>query len=649
VSEYANVTEQSAIRAGDGGFNVSVAGNTTLKGGAITSSQKAVNTNSNSFISSGTVSLINADNNAHFQADSVAISAGVTGAGEVAQPLNSVGIGSKSGNVNNTTLAAITGVAGNLHARTGDAQTGISKIFDASSVKADVQSQVTITSEFGKQASKAVGDYADSKLRDAIAQGNQANIDDWKEGGTARLSLHALVGGLTGNLSGAAGAIASQSFVPIVGNALNSIDIPIEVKQAFVLAAGTTVGSAIGGTAGAASSYNATYNNYLTHAEDMQRNALRKAQNANNCDKTCEEDLTLLDAIDESRDSEIQNVISLCRKVRTANNCLAVARHYADVNGYGFASAKYESAGRTGSPFSFNGYLVNKGTDDEHYEVPQIKLPNGTTKPDPGGFSYGMFQLSASSGGVQEFLNYLRNPYSSREAMGFFIELITAGGLDAAKKGDIKFVKKFMELTQRDPQFIEYQFESINQTGLKKHIVSGLRDLGYEFKDLEPMEKEALFSVVVQNGGAGAYRAASYVMFGSFFQKRMEYIDAVRQGNELIKQSNINQEEQIKLLKNLDNSTLDEKAQMGLEIKKLGEEIARQKEKINANNGYIQGIRDWLKVSGAIGPLDDEMFINALYDWRIKSRPTEAASRYIPERDMLLKMLKEKNANKAQK
>jgi filamentous hemagglutinin len=98
------------------------------------------------------------------------------------------------------------------------------------------------------------------------------------------LSLHALVGGLTGNLSGAAGAVASQSFVPIVGNALNSIDIPIEVKQAIVLAAGTTVGSAIGGTTGAASSYNATSNNYLTHAEDMQRNALRKAQNANNCD-----------------------------------------------------------------------------------------------------------------------------------------------------------------------------------------------------------------------------------------------------------------------------------------------------------------------------------------------------------------------------
>ncbi len=205
-----------------------------------------------------------------------------------------------------------------------------------------------------------------------------------------------------------------------------------------------------------------------------------------------------------------------------------------------------------------------------------------------------------------------------------------------------------MELTQRDPQFIEYQFESINQTGLKKHIVGGLRDLGYEFNDLEPIEKEALFSVVVQNGGLGAYRAASYVMFGSYFQKKMEYMGAIREGNELTKQSNINQEEQIRLLKDLNNSTPDERAQIKLKIKNLDEEIANQKERINANASYVQGIRDWLKVSGAIGPLDDEMFINALYDWRIKSRPTEAASRYIPERDMLLKMLKEKNAKKAQ-
>ncbi len=647
VSDYANVREQSALRAGDGGFSVHVAGSTTLQGGAITSTQTAVDTKSNSYSSSAT-NLSNVDNSAHYQAKSIAISAGINRTGEMSQPINSIGIGSRTGGVNNTSLAAITDMAGHMSARTGDAQTGIEKIFDASSVKADVQSQVTITSEFGRQASKAIGDYADSKLRDAIATGDQACIDDWKEGGTARLGLHALVGGLTGSQSGAVGSAASQSLAPIVGHALNDTDIPLEVKQAIVLAAGTVVGSAVGGEAGAASSYNATSNNYLTHAEDMQRNTLRKAKNANKCDTACEEDLALLDAMDESRDSEIQNVISLCKKARTANNCLAVARHYADVNGYGFASAKYESVGRTGSPFSFNGYLINKGTDDERYEIPQIKLPNGTTKPDPGGFSYGMFQLSANTGGMEEFIKYLRNPYSSKEANGFYNELIEAGGLAAARNGDKLFVSKFMELTQRDPQFIEYQFESINQTGLKKHIVGGLRDLGYEFNDLEPIEKEALFSVVVQNGGLGAYRAASYVMFGSYFQKKMEYMGAIREGNELTKQSNINQEEQIRLLKDLNNSTPDERAQIKLKIKNLDEEIANQKERINANASYVQGIRDWLKVSGAIGPLDDEMFINALYDWRIKSRPTEAASRYIPERDMLLKMLKEKNAKKAQ-
>lgn len=646
-SHYASVREQSGLRAGDGGFSVHVAGHTSLQGGAITSTQNAVDTKSNSF-SSGATSLSHIGNTANYHAQSISIAAGVTGAGEIAQPLNNLGTGTKSGSTSNTTLAAITGIAGNKSALTGDALTGLDKIFDASSVKAQVQSQVSITSAFGKQASKAVGDYADSKLRDAIALGDQACIQDWQEGGAARLGLHALVGGLSANLSGAAGAVTSQAFVPFVGNALNDADLPLEVKQAIVLAAGTAVGSALGGLSGAASSYNATSNNYLTHDEDMQRNVLRKAKATQNCDTQCEKDLALLDALDESRDSEIQNVISLCRKVRTANNCLAVARHYADVNGYGFASAKYESVGRTGSPFSFNGYLINKGTQDERYEIPHIKLSNGTSEPDPGGFSYGMFQLSANRGGMEEFLKYLRNPYASKEANGFYNELAQAGGLEAARNGEKQFVQKFMELSQRDPQFIQYQFESINQTGLKKYIVGGLRDLGYEFHDLEPMEKEALFSLAVQNGGLGAYRAASYVMFGSYFQKKMEYLAAIKDGNALTVNSNALLNRKIDLLLTKDSATPQRIKDINSEISILDQKIAEQREKINANASYAQGIRDWLKVAGAIGPLDDEGFINALYDWRIKSRPSEAASRYIPERDMLLKMLKEKNAQKVQ-
>ncbi len=41
-SSFASVAEQSGMRAGDGGFQVDVKGNTELKGGAITSTDKAV-------------------------------------------------------------------------------------------------------------------------------------------------------------------------------------------------------------------------------------------------------------------------------------------------------------------------------------------------------------------------------------------------------------------------------------------------------------------------------------------------------------------------------------------------------------------------------------------------------------------------------
>ncbi|WP_186223380.1 hemagglutinin repeat-containing protein, partial [Burkholderia gladioli] len=44
-SDYASVIEQSGIKAGDGGFQVDVKGNTDLKGGVVASSDKAVQDN----------------------------------------------------------------------------------------------------------------------------------------------------------------------------------------------------------------------------------------------------------------------------------------------------------------------------------------------------------------------------------------------------------------------------------------------------------------------------------------------------------------------------------------------------------------------------------------------------------------------------
>jgi len=57
-SNYASVNEQSGLLAGDGGFQVEVAGNTDLKGGVIASSDKAVNDGKNTLT---TASLTTSD------------------------------------------------------------------------------------------------------------------------------------------------------------------------------------------------------------------------------------------------------------------------------------------------------------------------------------------------------------------------------------------------------------------------------------------------------------------------------------------------------------------------------------------------------------------------------------------------------------
>ncbi|WP_201782460.1 hemagglutinin repeat-containing protein, partial [Amantichitinum ursilacus] len=62
-SDYASVTEQSGIKAGDGGFQVNVKGNTDLKGGVIESSQAAIDSKANSF-TTGTLTYSDIENHA---------------------------------------------------------------------------------------------------------------------------------------------------------------------------------------------------------------------------------------------------------------------------------------------------------------------------------------------------------------------------------------------------------------------------------------------------------------------------------------------------------------------------------------------------------------------------------------------------------
>jgi Hemagglutinin repeat len=297
-SDYTSVNEQSAIRAGDGGFNVKVQDKTELTGGQITSTQAAVDNNKNSYEAKQGTTTTDLQNSANYKASSVSVSVGVGSVpGQSASAgMSGVGFGSDKGSAQSTTTAGISGITGNTSARTGDKSNSIAPIFDKDRTQKEVAAQVAITSEFGKQASKAVGDYAGSQLKDLKSKANAETDPDkkaallaeaakWDEGGSARVALHAVVGGLTGGVQGAVGAGTSQAVIDQVGQALKETNLPTELKQALVLAAGTAVGAVASGgsVAGGATAFNATANNYLSSTDlrsrDQRLAAARKSGN----------------------------------------------------------------------------------------------------------------------------------------------------------------------------------------------------------------------------------------------------------------------------------------------------------------------------------------------------------------------------------
>jgi filamentous hemagglutinin len=245
-SNYASVTEQSAIKASDGGFTVNVQGNTDLKGGAITSTQAAIDNNKNTFTTGGTLTTSDIQNSASYNANSVSVNVGMgsTPGQSASAGMSGVGFGTDKGNAASTTTAGISGIAGDTTKRTGDAQQGIAQIFNKDQVKAEVNAQTAITSEFGKNASKAVGEYAATKLKEAQDAKDPAGIAAWSEGGSARVALHTAVGALTGGTAGAVGAGTSQAAIDEIGQAIKNTDLPVELKQALVAVAGTAVGVA---------------------------------------------------------------------------------------------------------------------------------------------------------------------------------------------------------------------------------------------------------------------------------------------------------------------------------------------------------------------------------------------------------------------
>ncbi|WP_231686345.1 hemagglutinin repeat-containing protein [Ralstonia pseudosolanacearum] len=100
-SDFASVTEQSGIKAGDRGFQVNVHGNTDLKGAVIASTDKAVQDGVNS-LTTATLTQSEIHNRAEYSASSIGIGGGYSYGGGGMMP-----VGGGSGGGGNTTAGGV--------------------------------------------------------------------------------------------------------------------------------------------------------------------------------------------------------------------------------------------------------------------------------------------------------------------------------------------------------------------------------------------------------------------------------------------------------------------------------------------------------------------------------------------------------------
>ncbi|MDN7809502.1 hemagglutinin repeat-containing protein [Burkholderia gladioli] len=302
---YAGVNEQAGIHAGDGGFNVNVAGNTDLKGGLIASHADA----SRNSLTTGSLSFSDIQNQSHYDASSSGFSAGATtgdggmnysthgntsgkNTGGAAPMLGQNDSGSdrattKSG-VSAGTITIRDSVnqkqdVASLNRDTTNTNGTVSKLPDMQNLLSNQADVMAAASAAGEAVSRRIGDYADKMMKEAAADGDKAGVDAWKEGGANRALMQgagaALVTGLAGGntVGGAAGAaiasIASGKLNELSGAIADSDPTgDVNMNQALgnivANALATGAGAAVGGESGAFSGYNVDRFNRQLHPDE---------------------------------------------------------------------------------------------------------------------------------------------------------------------------------------------------------------------------------------------------------------------------------------------------------------------------------------------------------------------------------------------
>ncbi len=278
-SDFRSASEQAGLKAGDGGFQLDIARNTTLVGALISSSERAALEGRNA-LGTGTLDVRDVKNTARYKADQIALSGGYSwggdgggapkkgdaGKADVAANANGQAAGGAdnardpgdksgasaglpvvagaSGNASSTTRSAISG--GSVVIRDEAAQqdlTGMTAVQTVAALNRDTSSdtlnalkpifdkeKIEAGFEIASEAQKQVGQFLETRAREAKAledalknepegprrdQLKQAFEDakTWGPGGESRRWLTAILGAVSGNVTGAAGDAVQATAV----------------------------------------------------------------------------------------------------------------------------------------------------------------------------------------------------------------------------------------------------------------------------------------------------------------------------------------------------------------------------------------------------------------------------------------------------
>ena len=292
-ASYAQVTDQTGIKAKES--TLSVQGQGKFTGGyLITDAGK----NQTQFAQG--IQTQDIQNHLNYEGDAISVGIGVADTrspnGKAKPALQGLGYGTITPtHKTSTTHTAITDQAGLSHINTKnfkqkEVQHELNPIlineFNKEQVLTELGAQVVITTEFSKEAPKAVAKFADKqafKLIQNLDELNNKNIDTtsdeyqntikeidkWSEGGVYRTALHTAMGLLaTGTMEGGLSAGTTAYTIPKIDEYLKEQGFDKEVRDTALLALSAGIGATVGdSTASTVHNVGQVQWNYLLHTE----------------------------------------------------------------------------------------------------------------------------------------------------------------------------------------------------------------------------------------------------------------------------------------------------------------------------------------------------------------------------------------------